>query len=164
MSAHDHDMELDAHHEQTNHREQAENEKRYSEDSSIQLHVPAEADVLEAVGVSIGAAGRSCDVHDVCDFSLQLTDSVIFRAAETFIDGKQEKCVKVYRFNNGIQGCHIGFLPRYLRNFWPMYHDKKAQVFQDMRISDNTHTRRRSSRMGGIVRVFIEKQSSTEGN
>lgn len=110
---------------------------------------------IEVVGVSIGFSGRSCAEHAICGMRIQAGWILIFRKSITIIHGVRDDCVKVYTYHNRTQGCHVGFLPRYMRSTWPLFVDKKGIVVKDLRSSDNRMEQNRSASMGGIVMVSV---------
>lgn len=111
--------------------------------------------IVEVVGVSISLGGRSCDDHNICGESVKVGDHLICRVSSTIIEGARERCVKVFKFNNGIQSCHIGFLPRYMRNSWYMFYDQECVVVEDCRKGNYVHNFNRPQRMGGILKAQV---------
>ncbi len=89
---------------------------------------------------------------------IEANSEIIFRQSSTLINGKRDECVKVFMYKNGVQGCHVGFLPRYLRSVWPEFFNQRGVVVKDLRFSDNGLESSRSARMGGVAMVYVRNR------
>lgn len=78
----------------------------------------------EIVGLLNPANGRSCVQHEICGAHLAVGDLVRFKREVTRIDYahpgdpepifRYETVMKVIVIRDGVESCHVGFLPRHV--------------------------------------------------
>ena len=120
---------------------------------------------IEIVGIARGDRGRSCEEHDVCGAVLQ-EDSVV-RIRHVQITGEEmgteESALAVYWISDGIDRCHVGFLPRHLIKQWREYDGRIAQVVDLYEGSDSPTKKRKNTRNCGCCEAVLidNKESGT---
>jgi len=130
--------------------------------------------IVEIVGVNCGDGTRSCATHEVCGHFLDLGMLLFLvkevqendHPRESTVEIPQEQphshhlqvVVKAYRIApDGKPMCHVGFLPRRLLrgDHYKLYVDRFVVVKEDLRLSENSHARKRSHWNCGIVRCKL---------
>ena len=70
--------------------------------------------VVNIVGIHVSSNGRSCEEHQVGGSVLKLGSLVSFREVQIIMKGKEETALGVYWVTDGVDHCHVGFLPRHM--------------------------------------------------
>ena len=84
---------------------------------------------VEIVGIESGTNGRSCYQHDVCGSVIE--EDVVVRLRKIQIRnniGKEETAIAAFHVTDGIDQCHVGFLPRHFVPHAPSFDGVLAQV------------------------------------
>lgn len=110
----------------------------------------------DVVGVDNEDNGRSCESHIACGKYVDVGDVLLCRwNVQQFVGDIPEAVVKVFRINNdGLPGCHIGYLPkRHLKlgDSGKYLNGTVLKVIEDLRLSENRSARSRSHRNYGIL-------------
>ena len=88
--------------------------------------------VIELVGLDLGAAGRSCERHEVCGTAITLNNIIILRAGcVTGPDMDIHEVVEAHKVANGTQTCLVGFLARRFLRTKRHYINQMYQVVND---------------------------------
>ncbi len=85
--------------------------------------------VVEIVGTEMGDRGRSCEEHPN-NCGEVLANNVVMRLHKVHIvvDGCEETAIAAYWVSDGINRCHVGFLPRHMVKHAVHYNGALAQV------------------------------------
>lgn len=111
---------------------------------------------VEIVGIERSHGGRSCEEHDVCGTVLQEDCVVRIRRMQIIGQhGKEESALAVYWISDGIDRCHVGFLPRHLLKQWQQYDGRIAQVVDLYRESESPAKRRKNARNYGCCEAVL---------
>ena len=70
--------------------------------------------VINIVGITASSNGRSFEEHQVYGSVLKLDSLVRFREVQIIVKGKEETALVVYWITDGVDHCHVGFLPRHM--------------------------------------------------
>ena len=76
---------------------------------------------VNIVGIEASGNGRSCEEHGVCGTVLEKNSVVRIRCVQVLVDGCEESALAAYWITDGIDHCHVGFLPRHLVTHWKDY-------------------------------------------
>ncbi len=77
----------------------------------------------------MGDWGRSCEEHpDNCGKVLAGDLVVLLREVQIVVDGRKEMAITAYWVSDGIDCCHIGFLPCHMVKHAMRYNGALAQV------------------------------------
>ena len=77
--------------------------------------------VVDIVGINASSNGRLCEEHKVCSSVLKLNSLVRFREVQIIVKGKEETALAVYWVTDGVNCCHVGFLPRHMVKYKEAY-------------------------------------------
>ena len=66
---------------------------------------------VEIFGIDSPTNGRSCQEHRICGHVLQEDVVVRFRKVQVLIKEKEESVITAFWVSNGIDQCHVGYLP-----------------------------------------------------
>ena len=111
----------------------------------------------EMVGLHNPANGRSCVAHDCCGMHLAVGDLVRFKREIMRIDYappgaepnyRYETVLKVVVVRDGVESCHVGFLPRHVvarSQEVNRLHGKFAQVLELYDNDEAANVRKRKS-------------------
>jgi hypothetical protein len=108
----------------------------------------------EIVGLKSGTSGRSCEAHFCCGASLHVGDLVRFRLVMLEVQGGAPfEALKVIKIKDGTEGCHVGFLPRYIlkgarRNEFKDAFGQVILLYQDLTVKV---LRRKNDRILGVA-------------
>ena len=112
---------------------------------------------VDIVGIEEGSCGRSCEEHGVCGTVLEENAVVRIRHVQILVDGSEESALAAYWIEDGIDRCHVGFLPRHLLKHWKEYDGRIAQIVEMYNDSENSAKRRKSQRnLGCCCAVLID--------
>ena len=87
-------------------------------------------EVVEILCISKGNRGRSCDEHAICGIVVKVDLLVRIRKIQILLAGREESAMAVYWVSDGIDRCHIGFLPRHTIKHAPKYDGHLAQIIE----------------------------------
>ena len=73
---------------------------------------------------------RSHEEHQICGSVLKLDSLVRFREVQIIVKGKEETALVVYWVTDGVDCCHVGFLPRHMVRYREAYDGQLAQVVE----------------------------------
>ena len=73
------------------------------------------------MGINASSNGRSCEEHQVCGSVLQLDSLVRLREVQIIVKGKEETTLAVNWETDGVNHCHVGFLPRHMVKYKEAY-------------------------------------------
>jgi hypothetical protein len=111
---------------------------------------------IEIVGIERSDGGRSCEEHDVCGTVLHEDCVVRIRHMQIIGEhGKEESALAVYWISDGIDRCHVGFLPRHLLKQWQQYDGRIAQVVDLYKGSESPTKRRKNARNYGCCEAVL---------
>jgi hypothetical protein len=85
--------------------------------------------VVEIVGTEVGDQGRSCEEHPN-NCGEVLAEDMVVRPwkVQIQIEGREETAVAAYWVTDGVDRCHVGFLPRHMVKQARCYDGALAQV------------------------------------
>jgi hypothetical protein len=85
--------------------------------------------VVEIVGTEMGDRGCSCEEHPNNCGEVLADDVVVrLRTVQIVVDGREEKAIETFWVSDGIDRCHVGFLPRHMVKHAVCYNEALAQV------------------------------------
>ena len=87
-------------------------------------------DTVEIVGVNSPTNGRSCEEHHICG-EVVIEDVVLcLRKVQVQMNQQEQSTIAVFWVSDGIDCCHIGYLPKaYVKN-WKQYDGALVQVIE----------------------------------
>jgi hypothetical protein len=85
--------------------------------------------VVEIVGKERGDQGHTCEEHNInCGEVMAEDVAVRLRKVQILVEGKEEMAIAVVWINDGIDHCHVGFLPCHMVKHAAKYNGAVAQV------------------------------------
>ena len=75
-------------------------------------------ETVEILGLNPATNGRSCPDHDNCGSVVKPDVVVRLRKVQVIIQGKEESAIAAYWVTDGIDSCHVGFLPKHCVRHW----------------------------------------------
>jgi hypothetical protein len=115
--------------------------------------------VVEIVETERGDQGRSCEERNINCGEVLTGDVVVrLRKVQILVEGKEEMAIAAVRVNDGIDRCHIGFLPRHMVKHVARYDGAVAQathVFSGDPEASNTTEHRSFHKNHGCCLVAI---------
>ena len=84
--------------------------------------------VAEIVGTEMSCQGRSCKEHEICGEVLKEDVVVRLRKIQFVVEGKEETAIAAIWVMDGIDCCHVGFVPRHMVRHAAQYNRVLAQV------------------------------------
>ncbi len=85
--------------------------------------------VVEIVGTEVGDRGRSCEEHpNNCGKMLAEDVVVHLWKVQIQVEGQEEMAIAAYWVTDGVDCCHVGFLPRHMVKQAGRYNGALAQV------------------------------------
>jgi hypothetical protein len=113
--------------------------------------------IVDIVGIKACSSGRSCEEHDVCGIVLQEDTVVRIRHVQILVDGLEESALAVYWISDGVDCCHVGFLPHHLLKHWKEYDGRIAQIIEMYEESESPTKRRKNYKnLGCCQGVLID--------
>ena len=96
--------------------------------------------LVEIVGTMMSCQGRLCEEHKICGNVLKEDVVVCLRKLQLMVEveGKEETAIAAIRVTNGVDCCHVGFVPRHMVKHAARYNGVLAQVTHVL--SDNAET------------------------
>ena len=94
--------------------------------------------IIEMVRTTVSDRGCSCEEHEACGSILTAGVVVQLQKFQVVVDEKEENTIAVYWVTDGVDRCHIGFLPCHMTRHDNAYNDLLAQVadvFTQLRVS-----------------------------
>ena len=67
--------------------------------------------LVEIVGTTVSSQGHSCKEHEICGKVLKEDKVVRLRKLQLMVEGKEETAIKAIWVTNGVNCCHVGFVP-----------------------------------------------------
>ena len=119
---------------------------------------------VEIVGIGRSDRGCPCEEHDVCGTVLQ--EDLVVRISHMQIigdTGKEESALAVYWISDGIDCCHVGFLPHHLMKQWQLYDGRIAQVVDVYKGSERPTKQRKNIRNCGCCEAVLIDSRDKEG-
>jgi hypothetical protein len=85
--------------------------------------------VVEIVGTEVGDRGHSCEEHPN-NYGKVLAEDVVvrLRKVQIQVEGREETAIAAYLVTDGVDCCHVGFLPRHMVKQAGRYNRALAQV------------------------------------
>ncbi len=83
--------------------------------------------IVEVVGMERSNQGRSCEEHLNCGEVMAEDVVVHLRKVQILVEGKDETAIAAILINDGIDCCHVGFLPRHMVKHMARYNDTVTQ-------------------------------------
>ena len=77
--------------------------------------------VVDIVGIKASSNGRSSKELQVCSSVLKLDSLVRFREVQIIVKGKEETALAGYWVTDGVNHCHVRFLPRHMVKYKEAY-------------------------------------------
>ena len=68
---------------------------------------------VEIFGIESPTNGHCCEEHTICGAVLTEDCVVRFRKVQVFVNEKEESANAVFWVSDGVDWCHIGFLPQH---------------------------------------------------
>jgi hypothetical protein len=109
----------------------------------------------EIVGLELSDNGRSCGSHEICGSAICAGSLVRFRLV---YPDAQEEVFKVFLVKDGIELCHVGYLPRtcFMNQILRLKFDNKiAQVVEVYSKSTNELKLQRSQYYYGVATFVL---------
>jgi hypothetical protein len=69
---------------------------------------------VKIVGTEMSCQGRSCEEHEICGEVLNEDIVVRLRKIQLMVEGKEETAIATIWVTDGIDHCHVGFVPRHM--------------------------------------------------
>ena len=118
-------------------------------------------DTVEIVGVNSPTNGRSCEEHRICGEVVIEYVVLGHRKVQIQINQQEQSAIAAFWVSDGIDCCHVGYLPKaYVKN-WKQYDGALVQVIEVYSaVSDSPTKRQKFHRHHGLSMAVII--SSTE--
>ena len=99
-------------------------------------------DTVQIVSVNSPTNGRSCEEHRICG-EVVIEDVVLrLRKVQVQINQQEQSAIAAFWVSDGIDRCHVGYLPRaYVKN-WRQYDGALVQVIEVYSAESDSPTRR----------------------
>jgi hypothetical protein len=86
--------------------------------------------LAKIVGTTVSCQGRSCKEHEICGKVLMEDVVVRLRKMQLMVEGKEETVIAVIWVTDGVDRCHIGFLPCHMVKHAARYDGALTQVIR----------------------------------
>ena len=118
---------------------------------------------VDVVGCDRATNGRACTAHTVCGYYVKEGDKLYCKwGIQQVEDGVNEACVEIHKLGaNGQISCHVGYLQRRIvkssrdeagnKDSGRIFDGMWLTAIKDLRLSDSSVERARSTRNGGMV-------------
>jgi hypothetical protein len=83
---------------------------------------------VEIVGTEMSCQGHSCKMHEMCGKVVMEDIVVHLRRIQLMVEGKEEMAIAAIWVTDGIDRCHVGFLPCHMVKHAARYDGALAQV------------------------------------
>ena len=94
--------------------------------------------LIEIVGMAASCWGRLCKEHEICDNVLKEDMVVRLRKLLSMVEGKEETAIAAIWVTDGVDCCHVGFVPCHMVKHTAQYTGVLAQVTRVL--SDDAET------------------------
>ncbi len=94
--------------------------------------------LVKIVGTTVSCQGRSCKEQEICGEVLKEDVVVRLCKMQLMVEGKEETVITAIWVTDGVDRCHIGFLPRHMVKHAARYDGALAQVIRVL--SDDAET------------------------
>jgi hypothetical protein len=84
--------------------------------------------LVEIVGTEMSCQGRLCEMHKMCGKGVMEDVVVCLRRIQLMVEGKEETAIAAIWVTDGIDRCHVGFLPHHMVKHAARYDGVLAQV------------------------------------
>jgi hypothetical protein len=84
--------------------------------------------LVEIVGTEMSCQGRSCEMHKMCGEVMMEDVVVSLRKIQLMVEGKEEMAIAAIWVMDGIDHCHVGFVPCHMVKHAARYDGALAQV------------------------------------
>ncbi len=84
--------------------------------------------VIQIVGTQMSCQGHLCEEHKICGKVLKEDVVVRLRKIHLMVEGKEETAIEAIWVMDGINLCHIGFVPHHMVRHTAQYDGAIAQV------------------------------------
>jgi hypothetical protein len=84
--------------------------------------------LVQIVGTTVSCQGRLCEEHEICGQVLKEDVVVRLCKMQLMVEGKEETVIPVIWVTDGVNRCHIGFLPCHMVKHTTRYDGALAQV------------------------------------
>jgi len=91
---------------------------------------PEEGLFVDIVGIKEPSTGQSCNIHLVCGCVIQHDTVARLHVEQVTVKGKEEMAIAAFWVTNGVEHCHIGFLPRFYVKHGRRFDGKLVQVVE----------------------------------
>ena len=113
-------------------------------------------ETVEILGLNQATNGHSCPDHDNCSCVVKPDVIVRLRKVQVIIQGKEESAIAAYWVTDGIDSCHVGFLPKHCVRHWMLYEGCLAQVTEMYKDNTSPHKRKQDYKnMGCCMATLI---------
>ena len=85
---------------------------------------------IEIFGIDSPTNGRMCEEHPICGHVLQEDVVVRFRKVQVVIKEKEESAIAAFWVLDGIDRCHVGYLPRHHVKHWKRLEGCLGQIIE----------------------------------
>ena len=111
---------------------------------------------VDIVGTEQPGNGRSYKEHAICGSVLEEDSVVRIRHVQVTVHGLEKPALTCFWVSNGIDQCHVGFLPRNLVKHWQSFEGRLAQVVEVYsRDSDSTQKKRKYHHDSGCCKAVL---------
>ena len=113
---------------------------------------------VEIVGINSGTNGRSCYQHDICGSVIEEDSVVRLRKMQIRNSiGREETAIAAFHVTDGIDQCHVGYLPRHFVPHASSFDGVLAQVTEVYSPTNESLRKRKKFRhnMGCCVATLI---------
>ena len=113
-------------------------------------------DTVKIVGVNSPTNGRSCEEHRICGEVVIEDDVLCLRKVQVQINQQEQSAIAAFLVSNGIDHCHVGYLPKaYVKN-WKQYDGALVQVIEVYSAeSDSPMKRQKFHRNHGLAVAVV---------
>ena len=85
---------------------------------------------VEIFGIDSPTNGRTCEEHRICGHVLQEYVVIRFRKVQVVIKEKEESAIAAFWVSDGIDRCHVSYLPRHCVKHWKRLEGCLGQIIE----------------------------------
>ena len=108
---------------------------------------------VEIFGINSPTNGHTCEEHPICGHVLQEDVVVRFRKVQVVIKEKEESAIAAFWVSDGIDRCHVGYLPQHHVKHWKRLEGCLGQIIKVYGEDADSPTKRQKHHCNSRVAV-----------
>ena len=106
-------------------------------------------EVVEVIRLQASDNGRFYSIHEVCGCVVGEDLLFCFRKVQVIVEGKEKIMIAAYWVIDGVDQCHVGFLPKHIVKHHERYEGRLVQVTELYQDSCSPCKRRKNNKNNG---------------